>query len=83
MIETIEQHLKSAFPDADIRVQGEGGKFAVRIVDASFEGKMPVKRQQSVYAGLGDLISSGAVHAVSIDAKTPAEFAKTQGLEGN
>ena len=43
------------------------------LIDASFEGKNAVKRQQSVYAGLGDLISSGAVHAVTIVARTPAE----------
>ena len=44
-------------------------------------GKNAVKRQQSVYAGLGDLISSGAVHAVTIFALTPAEAAAQNGLD--
>jgi len=37
-----------------------------------------VKRQQLVYASLGDLISSGAIHAVNIRTMTPAEAAASK-----
>ncbi|MGD2005768.1 MAG: BolA/IbaG family iron-sulfur metabolism protein [Pseudomonadales bacterium] len=80
MQEQIEQHLNAAFPKAQIRVEGAGGKYLLTLIDASFEGKNAVKRQQSVYAGLGDLISSGAVHAVTIVARTPAEAEAQNGL---
>lgn len=81
MQQAIEQHLTSAFPDAQITVEGSGGKFLLTLVDESFAGKNAVKRQQSVYAGLGDLISSGAVHAVTIVARSPAEAAAQNGLD--
>lgn len=81
MQDTIEQHLKAAFPAAEISVEGAGGKFLLTLVDDVFEGKNAVKRQQAVYAGLGDLISSGAVHAVTIVARTPAEAEAQSGLD--
>lgn len=80
MIEQIESHLTAAFPDAQINVQGEGGKYLLKLVDDQFDGLNAVKRQQKVYAGLGDLISSGAVHAVTIVAKTPAEASAASGF---
>ncbi|MGB0964808.1 MAG: BolA family protein [Litorivicinus sp.] len=81
MEQQIEQHLRSAFPDAQIQVEGAGGKFLLTLIDDRFDGLNAVKRQQAVYAGLGDLISSGAVHAVTIVARTPAEAAAQQGLD--
>ncbi|QGG80973.1 BolA/IbaG family iron-sulfur metabolism protein [Litorivicinus lipolyticus] len=80
MIEQITQTLRASFADADIQVQGEGGKFLLQVTDTGFDGLNAVKRQQKVYAGLGDLISSGAVHAVTIVAKTPAEVAAATGF---
>lgn len=81
MQQAIEQHLTQAFPNAQISVQGEGGKYLLTLVDDHFDGLNAVKRQQAVYAGLGDLISSGAVHAVTIVARTPAEASAQQGLD--
>ncbi len=72
----IVELLRAAFPEAEINVQGEGSKFDVRIVDASFEGKRLVARQQAVYAPLNAEIASGAIHAVNIRALTPEEGRK-------
>lgn len=82
MQDVIHATLTESFPDASIQVDGQGGKYLVQIVDEGFQGLLPVKRQQRVYAGLGDLITSGQVHAVTIQAKTPAEAARAKGLEG-
>jgi acid stress-induced BolA-like protein IbaG/YrbA len=68
--------LKAAFPEADIAVTGQAGKFDLRIVDAQFDGKRPVARQQSVYAPINQYIASGEVHAVTIRAMTPEEWRK-------
>ena len=65
--------LQTVFPQADLQVTGDGGKFEVRMVDAAFEGLRTVQRQQKVYAVLNDAITSGAVHAVTIRAMTPEE----------
>ncbi|XID75355.1 BolA family iron metabolism protein IbaG [Alkanindiges sp. WGS2144] len=68
--------LQAAFPQADVAVTGQAGKFDLRIVDAQFEGMRPVARQQAVYAPLNEHIASGVVHAVSIRALTPEEWRK-------
>ncbi|MCH4248452.1 BolA family iron metabolism protein IbaG [Acinetobacter populi] len=74
--EQLSQILQQAFPQAEIHVTGEAGKFDLRIVNSEFEGKRTVARQQAVYAPLNEYIASGAVHAVSIRAMTPEEWRK-------
>lgn len=74
--EQLSHILQQAFPQAEINVSGQAGKFDLRIVDAEFEGKKTVARQQAVYAPINEHIASGAVHAVSIRAMTPEEWRK-------
>ncbi len=74
--EQLTELLQAAFPNADIAVSGQAGKFDLRIVDAQFEGVRPVARQQAVYAPLNEHIASGVVHAVTIRAMTPEEWRK-------
>lgn len=69
----IKAMLEGSMPDARIDVQGGDGKFQVEIVSGAFEGLNRVKRQQAVYRILNEHISSGAIHAVSMILKTPAE----------
>ena len=73
MIEDLKSRLEDGFADAKIAVSGEGNRFEIDVVSIAFEGMSRVKRQQAVYAVIGDLISSGAVHAVTIRATTPGE----------
>jgi acid stress-induced BolA-like protein IbaG/YrbA len=72
----LTQILKDAFPEADIAVSGQAGKFDLRIVDDQFEGKRTITRQQAVYAPLNSYIASGEVHAVTIRALTKEEWRK-------
>lgn len=66
--------LKKAFPAAvAIDAVNNGNKFEVLIVDESFAGKRLVQRQQAVYAIFNEYIASGAIHALTIHAKTPNE----------
>lgn len=74
--EQLAQILEQAFPNAEVAVTGQAGKFDLRIVDAAFEGKRTVARQQAVYAPINEHIASGAVHAVTIKAMTPEEWRK-------
>lgn len=74
--EQLTEILKAAFPDADVAVSGQAGKFDLRIVDDIFQEKRPVARQQAVYAPLNDYIASGEVHAVTIRAMTKEEWRK-------
>lgn len=57
-------------------VRGTDGEthFNVRVVSGEFEGKSLVKRHRLIYGLLQDELQSG-LHALSIEAKTPAEVA--------
>ena len=74
--EQLTQILQQAFPNADVAVTGQGGKFDLRIVDDQFEAKRTLARQQAVYAPLNSYIASGEVHAVTIRAMTKEEWRK-------
>lgn len=74
--EQLTQILIEAFPEAEVVVSGQAGKFDLRIVDDQFEGKRTVARQQAVYAPLNTYIASGEVHAVTIRAMTKDEWRK-------
>ena len=58
---------------AGARPQGEG-HFTVRVVSAKFEGLNRVARQRLVYGALKDELETD-IHALAIEAKTPAEAA--------
>lgn len=73
--EELHSHLAGALQGCELQVAGDGSHFEVKAVGDCFEGLNRVKRQQLVYRALGDLISSGAVHAVQIRALTPQEAA--------
>jgi len=50
-----------------------GGHFSVTVVSESFKGQSRVRRHQSVYALLADLIP-GRIHALQLRTLTPDEF---------
>ncbi len=70
LIAFLQQH----YPEAFIQAANQGNKFDVRVVDSSFEGKRSVQRQQAIYALVNDKIASGDIHALNIQALTPAEW---------
>jgi acid stress-induced BolA-like protein IbaG/YrbA len=69
----LETELRRAMPGAAVTVGGDGYRWEIDVVSPTFEGMSRVKRQQAVYAAIGALIKSGAVHAVTIVARTPSE----------
>jgi acid stress-induced BolA-like protein IbaG/YrbA len=69
----LETELRRAIPGATVTVGGDGYRWEIDVVSPTFEGMSRVKRQQAVYAAIGALIKSGAVHAVTIVARTPSE----------
>lgn len=65
--------VRAAIPDARVAVGGDGYHVEVSVVSDAFAGLRAVQRQQRVYAALGEVIRSGALHAVNIRAQTQAE----------
>jgi acid stress-induced BolA-like protein IbaG/YrbA len=57
-------------------VEGDGRHWYATVVSASFEGKRLIQRHQAVYATMGDRMKTDEVHALSIRAFTPAEWAQ-------
>ena len=74
MNEEIERRLSSALSPSHCEIALDGNRAQVLVIADAFEGMNRVKRQQAVYACLNDFIADGSLHAVSIVAKTPAEW---------
>ena len=67
--------LSKAFPDSHIDIQhprGDDYHLKLTIISSQFSEKTRLQRHQMVYAALGDLIESGRLHALSIDARCPS-----------
>lgn len=79
--EEVKQLIEAAIPQANVTVTGDGSHFESVVVSDDFSGKMPVKRQQMVYAAVTDQITSGALHALTIKAYTHEEWGKASKLQ--
>lgn len=78
----IKQVLLDTLSLDEAIVSGEGNHFQVIAVGAIFEGMSRVKQQQAVYAPLMEYIADNRIHALSIKAYTPAEWARDRKLNG-
>lgn len=70
----IEDLLRAAFPQADIKVQGDDGvHMAAMVVDESFRGKNRVQQQRAVYAALKGKMdgANGELHALALTTRAP------------
>jgi stress-induced morphogen len=70
----IETLLRDAFPDAQIKIQGDDGShFAAEVIDTSFKGKNRVQQQRAVYGALKGKMdgSNGDLHALALTTKAP------------
>ena len=76
----VQQILNDALNLAELHVKGEGSHYEVIAVDACFDGMNRVKKQQTIYAPLTEYIQRNDIHAVSIKAYTPAEWARDKKL---
>lgn len=50
-----------------------GGHYRVRIVRPDFTGQRQLQRHRMVYNALGDAMRNDIIHALNIEALTPAE----------
>ena len=76
--ERVAERLRREIPDASVEVvdlTGTDDHLEARVVSPAFEGKTPVERHKLVYAPLRDWIEDDSVHALSVRAYTPAQYA--------
>ena len=70
----IEDMLREAFPNGQIKVEGDDGQhFAAQVIDESFRGQNRVQQQRAVYAALKGKMdgSHGELHALALTTKAP------------
>ena len=65
--------LDAELNECQVTVEGGDGKYLVTVIGDVFEGLNAVKRQQAIYKVLNDHITSGAIHAVTMNLMTPGE----------
>ncbi|MCP5142183.1 MAG: BolA family transcriptional regulator [Chromatiales bacterium] len=76
----IKAMIEAGIPNCEAQVMGDDGShFDAIVVSPEFEGKSMLQEQRMVYGTLGDSITSGRLHALSIKAYTPAEWAAKKG----
>ena len=75
----IQKIIESSLADSQAIVTGDGSKFEATVISSAFEGLSMVKEHQLVYKLVNDHINSGAIHALTIKAYTPEEWAEQQG----
>ncbi|MSL30381.1 BolA/IbaG family iron-sulfur metabolism protein [Escherichia coli] len=78
----IQSVLINALSPQDGHLPGDGSHFQVIAVGELFDGMSRVKKQQTVYGPLMEYIADNRIHAVSIKAYTPAEWARDRKLNG-
>ena len=74
----IKALIDDGLPGAEVQVFSEDNThYAALVVTDSFAGKRPIARHQMVYKCLGALMGN-EIHAMSIRAYTPEEWAELQ-----
>lgn len=75
----IKSLIEAGLPGSQVKVIGDDGThFEATVIAEAFSGKRLLERHRMVYGTLGDRMQ-GAIHALSIKAYTPQEWAAQQG----
>ncbi len=77
--EDVRERLAEELPDCELEVKSDGNHFLVVAVGERFEGMSPVRKQQTIYGILNDLLADGTIHALTIKAFTPREWEQQSG----
>lgn len=78
--EDIEALISAGIPGCEVKVDGDGRHFRAIVVSDAFAGLNLVKQHQMVYKALGESMKE-AIHALSIDSYTPAQWEKQRKLQ--
>jgi acid stress-induced BolA-like protein IbaG/YrbA len=71
--------IETGLPGAQVRVMSDDDThFEAIVIATQFDGRRPLQRHQQVYATLGPLMGR-EIHALSIQAYTPAEWQAERG----
>jgi len=77
----ISRMIQVGLPGSRVSVSGDGRHFEAVVVAEDFAGKSMIQRHRMVYAALGDSFRTDAIHALSIQTYTPAEWEARSGAK--
>lgn len=69
----IAARIQSAIPDASLELSGADCSFSLDVISARMQGLAAVARQRLVLGLFAPELASGALHALSVRARTPEE----------
>jgi len=73
--EKVEELISAGMPEAEVKVTGDGRHFEANVISADFEGKSLILRHRMVMDTVKEQIASDELHALSIKAFTPEQWA--------
>jgi len=76
----IKKLIETGIANCEATVDGDGSHYNAIVVGDIFADKSLVAKQKLVYATLGDKITNGEIHALTIKAYTPKEWATAKKL---
>jgi len=75
----IVARITALYPDAQVKVAGEGCNFEIQVLTSAFEGMKTLGRQRAILDLFKDELATGELHALGIKAKTPMEMERGAG----
>ncbi len=76
----IKTMIERGLPASQVFVSGDGTHFVAKVICDAFAGVPMLKQHRMVYAALGNAMD-GAIHALSIQTYTSAEWQKQQAFQ--
>jgi len=79
-VEEIKKLLESHLAGCSATIESKDGRhFNATVVSEEFTGKSRVQQQRLVYSVLGEAITNGGIHALSLKTFTPQEWTAQRG----
>jgi len=63
--------IQQGLPDAQVFLEGEGCNFKITVISPAFANKSLIQQHRMVKELLSEAITSGALHAVTLDTRAP------------
>jgi acid stress-induced BolA-like protein IbaG/YrbA len=78
-LKAVEDLIRQGFSDAEVQVSGDGCNLEATVISPEFSGMTRIKQHRRVQDSVKHLITSGELHALSINTYTPEAWAAKQG----
>ncbi|HBS42831.1 MAG TPA: hypothetical protein DEA26_09135 [Oceanospirillales bacterium] len=74
----VQNRIKTELRGSHVIINGADCSFSVQVISQAFADMRPVLRQQKILQLFSNELSTGELHALTVDARTPLEVAPAQ-----